>query len=217
MPRTSLRQTAVQMEDILSRCLWTVREGRLVVLVAIGARTHVGWDCYVRAERILGQCEELVSLLAERGMRAYVAEPFERLALVPDRFRQAADLRHANVGGGDTIVYLWHHRLAVLVSLAPMVGQVNMILDKRVVTMRHYDTVHGTSYFQTACETVEHPNSPTEAARALNVHRNTYFYRIHKISELFFLDLRRGDDRLAVAVCMRFLKEVGDRIPLPEV
>jgi sugar diacid utilization regulator len=92
--------------------------------------------------------------------------------------------------------------------------QVDMMLDKRVIAMNLYDLDHGTAYLETACSTVEFPGSPAEAARALNVHRNTYFYRVNKISELFYLDLRKGSDRLAVAFSHRFLAGVGDRMDL---
>ena len=71
--------------------------------------------------------------------------------------------------------------------------------------MSLYDRDHGTSYLDTACQTVENPGSPAEAARALNVHRNTYFYRVNKINEQFFIDLRNGEDRLAVAFFMRYM------------
>ena len=60
--------------------------------------------------------------------------------------------------------------------------------------------------------TVEFPGSPAEAAQALNVHRNTYFYRVNKIADLFFLDLRCGEDRLAVAFFTRFMEGVDNRM-----
>ena len=87
-----------------------------------------------------------------------------------------------------------------------------MMLDKRVVAMRLYDNDHGTAYLETACRTVEHPGSPAEAAKALNVHRNTYFYRVNKIDELFYLDLKNGEDRLAVAFFMHFMSGMDNQI-----
>ena len=46
---------------------------------------------------------------------------------------------------------------------------------------------------------VRYPGSPAEAAAALSVHRNTYFYRMNKVRELFFIDLKDGEDRLALS------------------
>ena len=58
---------------------------------------------------------------------------------------------------------------------------------------------------------MEHPGSPAEAAKALNVHRNTYFYRVNKVRELFYIDLKKGEDRLAVAFTARIIEGLGDR------
>lgn len=74
-----------------------------------------------------------------------------------------------------------------------------MMLDKRVVAMAAYDREHGTAYLETAIMSVRHPGSPAEAAAALSVHRNTYFYRMNKVRELFFIDLKDGEDRLALS------------------
>jgi DNA-binding PucR family transcriptional regulator len=74
-----------------------------------------------------------------------------------------------------------------------------------------YDRDHGTQYFQTALMSVEHPGSPAEAAEALNVHRNTYFYRANKVREMFFIDLKDGDDRLSLAFTARIIDGLGDR------
>jgi hypothetical protein len=111
-------------------------------------------------------------------------------------------------------VYFWKHRFAVLANQAHTFAHLDMMLDKRVIAMGMYDRDHGTFYLDTAIKTVEHPGSPADAAKALNVHRNTYFYRVNKISELFYLDLRKGSDRLAVAFSHRFLAGVGDRMDL---
>ena len=85
------------------------------------------------------------------------------------------------------------------------------MIDKRVVAMLLYDRDHGTQYLDTAVMSVSHPGSPAEAADALNVHRNTYFYRVNKVREMFYLDLKDGDDRLAVAFTTRVMEGLGNR------
>ena len=62
-----------------------------------------------------------------------------------------------------------------------------MMLDKRVVAMYRYDRAHGTSDFDTAVVSVLYPGAPGVSADVLCVRRNTYFYRIGKIRELFDL------------------------------
>lgn len=212
LPRAHLQRIALRVTRAFRNSLWTILDGRLVVMVALGARTCSGWDAYQRAERVFGQRKRFVGALEQNGLTAYVCEPFEQLSLAHIRYEQALDLMRADVEREGSIVYLWHHRYEVIASLAQSFGQVDLSLDKRVVAMSLYDHDHGTSYLDTACRTVEFPGSPSEAAKALNVHRNTYFYRVNKIAELFFLDLRTGEDRLAVAYSTRMLSGMGGKL-----
>ncbi|MEE1209593.1 MAG: helix-turn-helix domain-containing protein, partial [Parafannyhessea umbonata] len=78
------------------------------------------------------------------------------------------------------------------------------------VAMDAYDRVHGAAYLQTAVASVRFPGSPADAAEALSVHRNTYFYRVNKIDELFHLDLKDGDDRLAVSFAAAIMEGLSD-------
>lgn len=212
LTRAHLQRIAARVTHAFRNSIWTMRDGKLVILIAIGARNCAGWDGYDRAIRLLSQRKEFVTTLERNGMRAYVSEPFEQIAMTPDRYQQIADLVAAHVDDDGLIVYFWHHRYSVLASMAHTFGQVDMMLDKRVVAMSLYDQDHGTAYLETACRTVEYPGSPAEAARVLNVHRNTYFYRVNKIAELFYLDLKNGDDRLAVAFFTHFMKGMGNQM-----
>lgn len=212
VPRAHLQRIATRVTGAFRNSLWTIRDGRLVVLVAMGQRTCVGWDGYERAERLLGQRKEFVRTLERNALNAFVSEPFEQIGLAPDRYQQVVDLRAAHVDHDGLLVYFWQHRFAVLANLAHTFGQVDMMLDKRVIAMSLYDLDHGTAYLDTAVETVNCPGSPAEAAKALNVHRNTYFYRVNKIAELFFLDLKNGEDRLAVSFFTRFLGGMDNRL-----
>ena len=212
IPRAHLQRIAARVVHAFRNSLWTIRDGGLVVLLSLGPRMCAGWDGYDRAERILGQRKEFLHTLSQNSLRAFVSEPFEQLGFARDRFGQIQDLMSARVDDQGPIVFFWKHRYSVLAGLARTFGQVDMALDKRVVAMSLYDADHGTAYLETACRTVEFPGSPAEAAKALNVHRNTYFYRVNKIAELFLLDLRSGEDRLAVAFSTRFMEGMGGQM-----
>ena len=212
IPRSHLQRIASRVTNAFRDSLWTIRDGHLVVMVAIGSRVTVGWDAYGRAERVIGQRKEFLATLERNGLRAYVCEPFEQLSLAQPRYQQVIALRTADLEDTSRVIFFWQHRYDVLPSLVKSFAQVDMMLDKRVVAMSVYDRDHDTSYLETACRTVEFPGSPSEAAKALNVHRNTYFYRVNKIHELFYLDLKRGSDRLAVAFSTRVLDGLGGNI-----
>ena len=95
--RTHLQRIAARISRAFRNCLWTVRDGHLVVLVAIGARTCPGWDAYDRAERVLGSRKEFISTLGRNGLVAYASEPFEQISFTRDRYQQIRDLRAARI------------------------------------------------------------------------------------------------------------------------
>jgi len=95
--RTHLQRIAARISRAFRNCLWTARDGHLVVLVAIGVRTCPGWDAYDRAERVLGSRKEFISTLGRNGLVAYASEPFEQISFTCDRYQQIRDLRAARI------------------------------------------------------------------------------------------------------------------------
>lgn len=191
-------------------CLWCAHEDCLVVLAPIGKNECVGYDDYARAARRLSGNTQLTSALDNNDLRAFVAEPLRDLTLAPGRLAQATDLASAcasRVAG--RVVYFWENRFAVLACAPERSDRLERMLDKRVVAMADYDREHGTDYLKTTVMSVRFPGSPAEAASALSVHRNTYFYRVNKVRELFFIDLKDGDDRLATSFSTSILEGLG--------
>lgn len=194
----------------LGRCLWTSHGECVCVLLPIGRSEVSGFDGYERTEHLLGINGEFLAALDHNALVCCVSEPFQQLGFVSSRLGQCLSLLEC--GAGERLRYFWRLRYEALAANAPSFAQVDMMLDKRVVAMQQYDDDHGTQYLDTAVMSVRHPGSPAEVASILNVHRNTYFYRVNKIRELFFLDLKTGEDRLAVAFSARIMGGMGERL-----
>ena len=198
--------------QVLQGCLkggiWTVFGNALVVLLALGKGDCVGFDDYNRCERRVMRNHAFVEMLDNNDMYASVSEPFDSLGHISNALKQCIELGRtpsADPSHRQRLRFLWQERFLVLASMARSLGQTDALLDKRVLAMAAYDNKHKTSYLDTAIMSVRFPGSPVEAAEALNVHRNTYFYRVNKIQELFFLNLKDGEDRLAVAFTTHIL------------
>ena len=195
------------------RCLWAVHQGKLVVLVPVGNSTSAGFDDYDRAKRIIMRNRRLQELLDNNDMRAFVSEPFAQLEITSVRFAQCLRLEDAtSEWEGPRCRFFWEERFRVIAHGAKTFSDMDDMLDKRVVAMALYDRTHGSEFFETAIMSVRYPGSPAEAALALNVHRNTYFYRVNKVRELFLLDLKDGDDRLAVSFTSKVMEGLGDTL-----
>ena len=211
--RGANRDYLARIGSIVSRsvrdCLWCVEDGLLCVIAPVGRGETVGFDDYARALRRIGSNTALVSVLENNGLSAYVSEPFAevgRTAAHLEQCRLLMQLESPSVRG--RLCYFWENRFAALAASAGSPERIDMMLDKRVVAMAAYDREHGTSYLETAIMSVRHPGSPAEAAAALSVHRNTYFYRMNKVRELFFIDLKDGEDRLALSFSAQIMEAV---------
>ncbi|MBR3314951.1 MAG: helix-turn-helix domain-containing protein [Atopobiaceae bacterium] len=200
------------VSDAIRKCLWTVEGNVLAVIVPVGRSTTVGYDDYGRTRKLLMLNRRFRTVLDHNDMYAYVSEPFTALSMSAGRFIQCIELLDA-VGENHEgrIRLFWEDRFAVMACNATSFEKMDALIDKRVIAMKIYDQEHGTQYLETAIMSVNHPGSPAEAADALNVHRNTYFYRVNKVRELFFIDLKDGDDRLSLAFTARVLEGLGDR------
>lgn len=194
----------------LRQCLWCIEEGLLCVIVPIGAGEGVGFDDYARAMRRVGSNSALVAALDNNALTAYVSEPFDEVGRASARLDECRLLMQArSPRSHGRVSYFWENRFRALAAAAGTPERVEMMLDKRVVAMAAYDREHGTSYLETAIMSVRHPGSPAEAAAALSVHRNTYFYRMNKVRELFFIDLKDGADRLALSFSAQVMEAMN--------
>lgn len=195
------------VERTLKGALWAVHEGEFVVMVSLGRSRHPGYDDYARTESFFGENRRLCEMMRNNDVRFFVSEPFSQLTYVQARFMQCSELADA-LSDEETprVVLFWRYRYRVIANSVQTLGQVDMMLDKRVVAMYEYDRAHGTSYFETSVVSVLFPGSPGRAAEELCVHRNTYFYRTSKVKELFDLDLKDGEDRLAVSFTEHVMK-----------
>ena len=190
-------------------CLWCVEEGLLCVLVPVGRGDAVGFDGYARAMRRVGSNSALVAALENNGLLAYVSEPFDEVGRAGARLEECRLLMGVpSPTSHGRVCYYWENRFGALAAAAGTPERVEMMLDKRVVAMANYDREHGTAYLETAIMSVRYPGSPAEAASALSVHRNTYFYRMNKVRELFFIDLKDGEDRLALSFSAQVMEAV---------
>lgn len=197
------------MQACLKSAIWTARSNSVALLLTLGTGGTVGFGGYEQFETQVLKNRGFCDFLDRNGMDAYVSEPYGELALSTVALTQCAELQQTLQGRstkGPRIHFFWHERFLVMGWSAKRDGKLSALLDKRVMAMASYDHKRHTSYLQTAIMSVRYPGEPMAAAEALSVHRNTYFYRVNKIRELFYLDLKDGDDRLAVAFTTRLIE-----------
>lgn len=69
-----------------------------------------------------------------------------------------------------------------------------------------YDKENGTDFLETLKQYIFYSSSPGEAAKILNIHRNTLFYRINKIKDMTGISLEHGDEICKIFLSIRLLE-----------
>ncbi|QWT17679.1 helix-turn-helix domain-containing protein [Collinsella sp. zg1085] len=186
--------------------LWSAQDDMLAILYPTGVNTATGFDAYHRTKRVLSAHKHFKSFIEHNQVRAFVSEPIENLLSVSARLAQCRALIASARDSWPPMVYFWEKRYAALAGAIGDIDHRDMLVDQRVLAMNRYDQEHGTNYFETMMASIRYPGSPQEAAESLSIHRNTYFYRVNKVRELFYLDYKNGDDRLALSFSAQVLE-----------
>ena len=75
-----------------------------------------------------------------------------------------------------------------------------------VAKIQRYDADNNTNMLETLEKYFLYVNEPVEAAKSLNIHRNTLLYRINKIKEITGVDIFNGEERLKIQMYMKFIE-----------
>jgi DNA-binding PucR family transcriptional regulator len=75
-----------------------------------------------------------------------------------------------------------------------------------ITKMLQYDRDNQSNFIETLREYLLNIDNPTLCSKHLFIHKNTFFYRMNKIKELFHIDLSNGEVRLKLQLTLEFLK-----------
>lgn len=98
--------------------------------------------------------------------------------------------------------YICHHIAMILSERYDLTD----FFHPAVTEMLIYDKDHNTELLPTLEQHLLHTDNPTLVAAKLFIHRNTVFYRISKIKELFNINLTDGDERMKIQLSLKFLE-----------
>lgn len=102
----------------------------------------------------------------------------------------------------DTLVH------SLLLRLSDQVEHRESLLSRPLRTLLAYDEKHGTELVRTLSAWLDHFCDVTAAADSVYVHKNTFRYRLHRLSELANIDLDDTEQRFSLMLQLR-LRELS--------
>ncbi|GGG85848.1 PucR family transcriptional regulator [Paenibacillus radicis (ex Gao et al. 2016)] len=155
---------------------------------------------------ILGKSNTaFIEYLHVNALIAGVSLPFKKLSESRKYYVQALKAgEYAQRKHLDFCLYE-KHMLNFLAELIVAEKDIADFCHPAVIKLREEDRNHGTAFVETLKYYLYYTDSPNEAAKALNIHRNTLFYRINKIKQLADITLENGDERFQIYFSIQLL------------
>ncbi len=179
-------------------CHWVIYEGHLIFLIGTNDPSL----------RIFRENEQLETFLTANHLTASISRCFHSLmdtrrfydeALTASRLGQQFHPEHSLHVYSD---YICQHIGGILSQH----GNIMNFCHPAVEKIREYDKEHESHLLETLKEYLTYPDHPALAAKRLFIHKNTLFYRMAKIRELFSLNLSDGEERLLLHLSLKFME-----------
>jgi hypothetical protein len=159
------------------------------------------------AESIVARARQALRV----DLRAGVGSAVPSLDAVVTSRREADDIL-------DVLATHPDHAVAAIDAVRPQVvlQRLNQVADRhpeltlgRVAALAEQDATKGTAWVSTLRAYFDAFGDMASAAAMVNVHPNTFRYRLRRITEVFGLDLADPDERLVAELQLRFLDRRG--------
>jgi hypothetical protein len=199
---------AVYCESYRRRAACAAAGTRVYALVPADA--EAGAEPFVAlADAIVGRARQALRVELRAGVGSAVAGLDD---VVASR-READDVLDVLAASGDRTVagiddvrpQVVLHRLGQLAERHPELAY------GRVLALAEQDASKGTAWVQTLRAYFDAFGDMAAAAGMVNVHPNTFRYRLRRITEVFGLDLTDPDERLVTELQLRFLEARPER------
>lgn len=150
----------------------------------------------------------LQEYLAINQLTASISSRFADLLNTRKHYLQATKaLELGRRLNGEDVLYFYPDYICQ--HIGEIVGEKYDLADflhPAIPEILRYDVEHKTNLLETLDQHLRYGENPTLVAGNLFIHRNTLFYRIGKIKELFGLDLSNGEERMKLLLSMKFLQ-----------
>lgn len=180
-----------RLRRILPDCCWTMKQQNIVVLASDDAASVLSSN----------QRQQLQELLASHDLLVGVSNSFEHLSECRGAFKQAYRAAEAGITMGAPNQTLLSYEDMAPYYIAQTVlkrNDASAFMPNTVERLIAYDEVHGSDLTATLRAFLAYPDDSAKAAESLNIHRNTFLYRMGRIREISGSTLDKGRERFSI-------------------
>lgn len=189
---------SAQLSRLMPNCHWTIKGDHLVLII-------------MKDNHLLDEFlphSPLSERLKRSKMYGILSNCFSDLSDAKKYYEQTLNVKeYKTYFSPDTPIsfytdfYIYH--------IAKIISETNELKDfchPLIHEIQAYDNENHTNYLETLAEYLTHIDNPSLSAQNLCIHKNTFFYRMNKLKELFSVDLKDGIERMKLLLTIEFMK-----------
>lgn len=189
---------SIRLKNLLPDSRWVINDNNLIFLIMKETNDT--------SEFLPGNV--LSEILMRNHMYGVLSNPFSHLSDVKKYYIQTLAVQEFAERNKEKIPIIFYENYSIL-HIAKILSETYDLTEfyhPTILAIKNYDSQNHTSYLKTLQQYLIHIDNPTESSKNLCIHKNTFFYRINKLKELFHLDLNNGHERLKLQLTLEFLK-----------
>lgn len=142
-----------------------------------------------------------LQMMENNALQGTLSREFDSLLELRNSYEQSQTLRRvgSQTKPGETLYAYTHYMFPIMLDSVQQHMNLDDFIHPMIQNIYQYDLDHGTDFLETLCAYLMAPKDSAKSAEMLNVHKNTFNYRINRVRELYNLDLADGD------LCFRLL------------
>lgn len=137
-----------------------------------------------------------------------LSKPFTSLAQAKKLYQQTLDLSSIRdqIRQNTSIILYEKHAIQLMARTVEETHPLSDFYHPAAEMIRDYDLRYHTDYLTTLHEYLLCADDPSRAVSRLHIHKNTLYYRLGKIRELFPVDLSDGRTRMLLLLTMELMQ-----------
>lgn len=189
---------AKQMHELVPNSRWVIFNDDIVFLIFKKQSTMDRFD----------PGKQLLEFFKVNHLTAAVSREFKSL-MDTQRFYNEAKAAYQfgqRFNPDETIHYYTDYMVQHIGGILAENHPIENFYHPSIAKIREYDIEHQTNLLETLDAYITNPDNPTLVSELLHIHKNTLFYRMNKIKELFSVNLSDGEERLKIHLTLKFMQ-----------
>ena len=158
---------------------------------------------YLMADPQSPELKNLQKWITNRGHRFGMSYPYSDPLLTGRMAKQAAAVLSFGARSGSRKAE-WYYAENALDMMMNALEDTSGFVHPGILEMEQYDIQNNTQYLETLKQWLLHKMDYSAAAKAMNLHRNSLYYRMQRIKDLFGLDI--GDMNTDVQLYLSLIR-----------